>query len=315
MANFTWAFDSPTGTYKNNALSSDIRQAAIVETKFMQFVKPEPGYGKKSGESITINRISNLAIPTSGKLTENIMIPEDALTITTVSITVSEWGRSVPYTSLSDDLSKLNLENVVQRTLKDQMKVVMDNACAAAFKTAKVMYIPTGVATGVFDTDGTPSTSATSNITLFHIETVRDYLFSTLNAPAYEGDEYIGLISTKGKRGLVSDPGWEDWHKYTDPQSKYNSEIGKMEGIRFIEVNNTTALSGSKGTGSVLGEAVIFGADAVAMAVVQDPELRLQIPKDYGRQKGIAWYGVLEFGLIWDTANAGEARVVRITSS
>ena len=66
----------------------------------------------------------------------------------------------------------------------------------------------------------------------------------------------------------------------------------------------------------VLGEAVFFGDDAVAMAVAEDPELRAELPKDFGRQKSVAWYGILEFGQIWgDSASAGEARVVHVTSS
>ena len=46
MTQQTWTFDAPTGVYKNHALSSALRLAAIAETKFMQFVRPEPGYGR-----------------------------------------------------------------------------------------------------------------------------------------------------------------------------------------------------------------------------------------------------------------------------
>lgn len=317
MANFTWSYDQPNGVYKSHAMSESLRYAAIAETKFMQFVKPEPNYGKKSGESVTITRISNIDQPADGRLSENVRIPEDELVITTKAITVTEWGRSVPYTSLSQDLSKFDIENIVQRKLKDQMKLTIDSAAATAFKSsdAKVKAIPDGVASLTFDTDGTPSTAATVNLNVYHIEQIRDYMFSTLNIPAYEGDDYIGLISTKAKRGLISDPSWEDWHKYTDPQAKYNGEIGRLENIRFIEINNTSALSGSKGTNGVLGEALFFGADAVAVAMAQDPELRAAIPGDFGRQKAVAWYGIMEFGVVWDTANAGEARIVHCTSS
>ena len=100
MAQFTWTQDSPSGPYKNHELSALLRDAAIAETKFMQFVKPEAGYGKKKGESITITRVSNLSVPTSGKLVEGQSIPEDALQLSTKSITVSEWGRAVPYTGI-----------------------------------------------------------------------------------------------------------------------------------------------------------------------------------------------------------------------
>lgn len=314
---FTWQFDAPTGVYKNHEMSENLRYAAIAKTIFMPFVRPESGYGRKMGESITISRISTLTVPTSGKLSETEKIPEDNLSMSTKAITVSEWGRSVPFTSLSDDLGKFNMENIVQKTLRDQMAITLDNAVAAAFVGTdnKVKAIPTGVAALTFDTDGTASSTATANLNVYHVEQIRDYMFSTLRVPTLPGGDYVCICSTKAKRGLVNDPNWETWHKYTDPQSKYNSEIGRIEGIRFIETNNLSALSSSKGSGGVLGEAVFFGEDAVAMAVVQDPELRAAIPQDFGRQKSIAWYGVLDFGVVWDTANAGEARIVTVTSA
>jgi N4-gp56 family major capsid protein len=195
------------------------------------------------------------------------------------------------------------------------MSLVMDSAAAAAFKTGKIKATPNGIASLNVSTTGTAGATATVNLNVYHVSVIRDYMFSTLNIPAYEGGDYMCLASTKALRGLKSDPDWEVWHKYTDPKAKYNSEVGKLEGIRFIEVNNTAALSGSLGTGAVLGEAVFFGDDAVAMAVAQDPELRADQPKDFGRSKNVAWYGVLEFGQIWaDSANAGEAKVIHLTS-
>jgi hypothetical protein len=86
-AQFTWASDAPSGVYKNHALSSNIRKASLAESKFVQFATPEPGYGKKKGENVTIIRISNPSIPTNARLTENRDIPQDELTISTVSIT------------------------------------------------------------------------------------------------------------------------------------------------------------------------------------------------------------------------------------
>ena len=88
-----------------------------------------------------------------------------------------------------------------------------------------------------------------------------------------------------------------------------------IEGVRIIENNNVNALSNTLGTGSVLGEGIVFGEDAYMMAVVMDPELRLGMPADFGRSKSVAWYGVMDFAVIWDTATAGEARIVHITSS
>lgn len=319
MATHSWVSDGPSGVYKNHDLSAKIRMASIKEAKFMQFVMPEPGYGKKKGESVTITRVSNVSVPSSDVLNELDAIPEDTLSLSTQAVTVSERGRAIPYSSLSLDLAHFDLENAIQKKLKDQLKLRMDIAAAAAFKEGKVLAIPAGVSSTTFDTDGTASTTAASNLNMYHVESIRDYMFSTLNIAPHSGDDYVCILSTQAKRGLVRDPDWIDWKKYTDPAAKYNGEIGRIENIRFIESNHTgasAALSEDLGTGSVLGEAVFFGEDPVVMGVVEDPHLRAKESADYGRSKGVAWYGIYGFGQVWsDSANAGEARVVYVTSA
>ena len=314
MAQFTWEFDAPSGVFKSNAMSKRLYMAALENTVFMDFVKPVDGYGRKMGETVTLTRIATISAPTSATLTEGNRIPEDTYSISTTSVTVVEIGRSVPFTSFAEDLTFFDLENGIQRRLRDQMGLTLDSKAAAAWKTAQVKYIPTGVSAGTFDTDGTASTSATANWNVYHVEEIRDYLFDTLQTPTWEGDDYIAIFRTLGLRGLKRDPAWEEWHKYTDPQAKYNNEIGRIENVRHIETNHANAL-GKVGTNSVLGEGVVFGSDAVVMAEVLTPELRAEVKGDFGRARAVAWYGVLEFGLIWDTANAGQARVVHVTSS
>ena len=92
----------------------------------------------------------------------------------------------------------------------------------------------------------------------------------------------------------------------------------KIESIRCIEVKDTTNLANNKGTGSVLGEAVIFGDDFCVMAEVETPEVRAQVNmgQDFGRVHAAAWYGVLGAGLSWSaTATAGKVKGCHITSS
>ncbi len=314
MAQFQWQFDAPSGVFKSHAMSQKLYMAALENSTFMDFVQPVDGYGKKKGDTVTLTRIATIAEPSSPDLTEGERIPEDSYSLSTTSITVTEIGRAVPFTSFSQDLTFFDLENGIQRRLRDQMRLTLDTKVASAFKTAKVKYIPTGVAAGTFDTDGTASTSATANWNMFHVEEIRDYLYDTLKTPPLEGDDYVAIFRTLGLRGIKRDPAWDEWHKYTNPQAKYNNEIGKIENIRHIETNHSNAL-GKKGTGSVLGEGVVFGQDGVAMAEVLSPELRAESKGDFGRSMAVAWYGILNFGIIWDTANSGEARIVHVTSS
>lgn len=315
-SNHSWTFDAPTGVYKNHAISSNIRMAAIAMTQFMQFTRPVEGYGMHKGSNVTITRVSNVAVPSDDSLNELERVPEDTLSLSTQAIAVTERGRAIPYTSLALDLAHFDLENAIQKKLRDQLALRMDILSSTAFKVGKVKAIPDGIASLTMDTDGTASTTAASNINVYHVEQIRDQLYSTYNVQPYEGGDYMCVISTKGRRGLIRDPNWEKWKTYTDPSAKFNGEIGRIEGIRFVESNNTNALSGSLGASSVLGEAVFFGDDPVVMAVVKDPELVAKQSDDYGRARGVAWLGTYGFGQIWsDSATAGEARVVHVTSA
>lgn len=289
--------------------------AAIAQTKFVQFTTPESGYGKQKGESVTVTRVANLDVPEDDELVELERIPEDHFSLSTQAIPAVERGRSLPYTNLLTQFSHFDIENSLQKALRNQLALRLDKVASDAFKQGQIKAIPTGTSELTFDTDGTPSFTATANLNVYHVEQIRDYMFTNLNIMPYIDGDYVALVSTKAKRGIMRDPNWEKWHTYTTPEAKFNGEIGRIENTRFIEINNMAALSNSLGSNGVLGEAVFFGEDAVAMANVVDPELRAKESEDYGRLKGIAWYGIYGFGQIWgDSANPGEARVVHVTS-
>jgi hypothetical protein len=96
-----------------------------------------------------------------------------------------------------------------------------------------------------------------------------------------------------------------------DPERLFSGEVGRIEGVRFIK--ETNYLSNARG-GSTYGEAIMFGADAVAKAVALLPEMRAKIPDDYGRSQGVAWYGILGFRKIWDYTGDGECHIIHINS-
>jgi N4-gp56 family major capsid protein len=314
VATFTWTFDAPTGTYKSHQMSMKLWEAALPGSVFMDHIRPIEGYGRKKGESVTLTRIANITEPTSAQLIEAIRIPEDEFAISTKAITVKELGRAVPFTSLAMDLSEFDLENPIQRKLREQMRLVLDTMAATAFKRAQVKYAITGATANNITFNGTFGATSTANMAVYHVEEIRDLMYDTLNVPPLDGGDYIAIFRTRGLRGIKRDANWEKWHQYTDPTVKFNGEVGRIESVRFIETNHANALA-NVGTASVLGEGVVFGEDAVGMAEALPPELRAAIPQDFGRSKAVAWYGILDFDIIWDTGNAGEAKVVHVGSA
>lgn len=317
MATFQWVPDYPAGVMRNHALSKKLRYASIAECKFMQFIRPEPGYGQRMGDTITIPRVRNTAEPASAVLSRSSKVPIDPLALSNRAITVSEYGRGIEFSEESQLLSTFDPEDMIQKTLKKQMKLTLDTVASAAFKACQIRYAPTSIAGGTFTTDGGVTNSvATVNVSVAHIKTLRDYFMDTIHAEPYQGDNFVALSSTKALRGIKDDPEFLAWRQYIQPEMAFfRGETGMVEGIRFVEVNHTNALANNKGTGSVLGEMVVFGEDPVVVAEVKSPELRAAIPSDFGRQRAIAWYGMLAFGEVWNTANDGEARIIYVTSS
>lgn len=317
---FTWTYDAASGVYKNHALSGALLKLAALKFKFVPFTKKITNYGRGMGETITLPYYKQASEPTSAELEEQTRIPIDQLTMGSYSITIKEWGRGVEFTSLAQDLSALSPDDGAQKVLKDQMNLCMDSAAAAAFTgpNTKIAFIPTSLTGGTWDTDGTPSTPATVNLTKDHLGVIRDYLANTIHAPFYDTEWYIGMFATKALRGLKNDRVIQAFNMYLQKgELIYRGEIGMVEQIRLMEVNHENALSDGVGTGSVLGEGVVFGEDAVGRIEIDFPHLRadMNYKSDFGRKRAVAWYGTVAFDVLFQSATDREARIIKVTSA
>jgi len=244
-------------------------------------------------------------------------VPIDTLAMSTRTITVNELGRGVGYTRLVELLANFDPEDAIQKSLKKQLKLVVDTVAGTAMKNGQIRFGPTSAIGGTFTTDaGATAVTGTSNMTVQHVKIIRDYMRKTLHVDPYQGQSYMVLASTKACRGIKDDPEFHAWRQYLRPGDVFfNAEIGQIENCRFTEIDHDNVLT-ERGTGSAVGEAIFFGDDMLALAEVEPPELLAGIPADFGRQRAVAWMGVLGFQSVWgDSANDGEARSVYFTSS
>ncbi len=321
MAGQIWSVNATGGYLSNTKLSKTMRAATQPKFKFRQFTRMEKAIGKGKGDTVDFNKVSNIQTA-GGTISEASRIPESNILIRRGTLTMEEYGNSIPYTGKLDDLSEFSVDNMITVALRDDMAKVLDSAVATQFKAADLIYIPTSSSAGTWDVDGTPSTTALANLSVFHIKEIVDAMktgiFSANTGnpiPPYDGENYVCIASVKALRGIKDDPDFEEVVKYADPERLLTGEVGRFYGVRFIETNHTSALSNGVGSGSVLGEAVFFGADPVIEAVAVPEEIRSKIPEDYGRSKGIAWYGLMGFKRVWDFSTDGEDHIVRVTSA
>jgi len=310
-----WSVSADGGFLANPRISEKLRYASQPLMKFRQFVRPEPGFGKKKGDTLLFDRISNVAA--AGRIISELeKMPETNVSISQGSLVIDEYGNSIPWTGKLEDLAEFDVENIWLRTLRDDAAKTLDGAVGDEFQTAQVKYTPTGtdaLPTSVFDTDGTVSTAALRHIQAFDVKEIVDQMKSVYFVPFYDGENYMAIVSVKFGRKLKDDPDWEDAAKYGDPERLFSGEIGRYYGVRFVE--ETNVLANLMGGSAFNGEAIFLGQDPVIEGIVVPLEMRAKIPTDYGRDKGLAWYFMGGWQVTYASALAGEIKMVHVTST
>ena len=307
----SWTFDAPTGTYKNHALSSKIRNAAVADSQFFRWISPEPGFGKGKGESITVTRTGNL--PLADRVGELDLLPTGQVPKSVVSKPVSEWGYAVPMTELEQNLTHFNLRNDNQRALRDQMRLTLDKMTADEFKTTPLRAASTSATAMTINTNGSFSGTATDNLSVEHLRQLHDYFRATQKISGFENGKFIGILSNHAARGIKNNTLYKEWQESTTAGPLIDGRLRDVEGFALFETNHFDALLNSVGDQGQVGEAVFFGMDPAFLALVADPELRAGLKTDLGRFQDVGWVGTLEAGLTWP--ESADARVIYFGST
>jgi N4-gp56 family major capsid protein len=305
----SWTFDAPTGTYRNHALSRDIRREAIADAKFMQFLRAESGFGKQKGESVTITRI--MALPKANRVGETDRLPSGRPAIETKQVGVSQWGFKIPITEFEKHLTYFDIMNPFQAALRDQITLTMDVMAADALKLTPVKYVPTSTG-GVFSTNGDPNGVSDRNLGIQDLRRIHDRLHGDLKVPTYKNGKYVGILSTKAARGLKNDPEYKDWLAPSTSEPLLSGRLKDVEGFALFETNHYDALANLAGTSLTTGEAMFFGADAAGLVRIMDPEIRAGMPEELGTFREIGWVGTVEAFLTWERPSL--ARAIHVTS-
>jgi len=189
------------------------------------------------------------------------------------------------------------------------MAKVLDTAAAAQFKTSDYKATVTNTATTTFGTGGAATATSSGSMSDKNVRDIIDRM-KTLNIPRYDGENYVCIASTNSIRGLYDF--FESKIMQTQTKPMLSGEIGTYYGCRFVE--ETNHLKNTLGSGSVDGEAVFIGADAVREGIVIPEDIRIDLPKDFGRDQAIAWYYLGGFVKVWDYSSDGETRIIHLTS-
>ena len=304
-----FSVNSLGGFLNNDELSKQIRHVSQTQQRFRQFVDMEPAAGARKGDKVFYNKISNISTA-GGTLIETNTIPKNNYTITQGTLSINEYGNSVPYTQKVLSLSETSVPDAIRTVLKNDMAKVLDSAAAVQFQASDYIATIVNTATTNFASDSSADSAQGADMSDKNVRDVIDKM-KKLNIPRFDGQNYICVASTNAIRGLYDF--FEAKAQLTTMDPLLRGEVGRYYGCRFVE--ETNFLSNVTGTGSVYGEFIFFGADAVREGVAIPEEIRIDIPKDFGRDQGIAWYALLGFQKVWDFGDDAETRIIRSAHS
>lgn len=297
VENMILATDTLGGYSVHTKLSQNVYHAAKPILKFQQFCQMKEAYGKNQGDAVLINKYS--AITTAGgALTEGTDIVYKGATMSQVTITLTEYGNAIDFSSKLKVLSNQDVQREIATILARDAAKAIDTTIEGVFDGAQIRYVGTATAGSAITTNGTATATNTSVLNAFHVKEIIDYMRSN-DKPPYTNNDYICLGTTKALRGLKDDSSWENAALYGATERLFNGEVGKYYGCRFVECNN--AMDTAIGAGTLSGEAYFLGADVCAEALALPLEVRMEIPADLGRRLAMGWYMIAGWALVQNT--------------
>ena len=288
---------------------------ALLLVTNVQFVDIMSEAGTNRGNKVFFDKISNISTG-GGTLVETDTIPKRNYTILQGTLTMTEYGNSIPFTQKVKTLADIQVPDTVRQVLTNDMKVVLDSAAASQFMTNDYIATITNTATTTFGSSGTKVATAGANMSDKNVRDIIDQMKKLLVPTRSNDGLYACVASTNSIRGLYDF--FEAKAQLTTMDPLYIGEVGRYYGCRFVE--ETNFLSNADGSSGLYGEACFFGADAVREGIAIPEEIRIGIPTDFGRDQAIAWYALLGFQQVWSYSGilAGQAdtqtRIITVDS-
>lgn len=325
-----WSADASGGYLYSDNLSEYLRFSLQPRTKFRQFADAkDDAIGLHKGDTYNWNVYSNLETR-GGPIAEGARMPETQFSIAQRSLTIQEFGNSVPFTKKVELLGEHDVKDIIDQTLRDDARKVFDRMVAYQFSRTPLRVAPTGGNSATAVTLTTNSATATTNnlaLNNDHVKAIID-IAKERNIPPFEADDYMAIGHPTTFRTFKN--ALEDIHQYTETGIGmiFAGEIGRYESCRFVEQNevpkghaNDVAFNVTASSVNNIYQAVddawnnglsswvfFFGADTVIESPAVPEEIRGKLPQDYGRDNGVAYYYLGEAGLCHPVAT--DARVI-----
>ncbi len=262
-------FDGNTNVSTDTGLSEEMKiyysdylidtaEPELVHTQFGQ-KHPIPRNGGKTIEFRKYDSLPKALTP----LTEGVTPDGQKLNMSVVRATLAQYGA---YIELSDILLLTAIDNnLVQATrlLGSQAGRTIDTITREVLNGGTNVQFAEGQ---VSSRDALHYTGEDNNCNLT-VDAVRRAVrfLKVMNAQKIDGS-YVGIIHPDCSYDLMSDPKWVNVKSYSDPDGIYEGEIGKIEGVRFVETSEAKVWKGEGASNRDVYSTLILGADAYGVS-------------------------------------------------
>ena len=256
----------------------DTAEPELLHDRFGQVANIPAGSGKKT-EWRYFDPLPKALTP----LTEGVSPAGSKLAMHTLDVTPNQYGDFVAYT---DIVSVTTIDPIlVQSTLQlgSQAGRTLDTITREVINGGTNVQYAEGQVSSRAALVGGDATAANNHY--LSVDAVRRAVrfLKVMNAPRING-YYAGIIHPDCSYDLMSDPKWVNVKTYSDPDGIYEGEIGRIEGVRFVETSEAKVFThagkdyetGTTASGTVTPKAstrdvystLILGADAYGVTEI-----------------------------------------------
>jgi len=236
------------------------------ETKLYQFAVKKP-LPVGEGNAVQWNRPRRLGI--GQKITAGIKPSANELSTIRVSANIESYGG---FTVLEDTVQLTSITDVLDLATQELAKQAAETVDKAIMHAILFFDDPNTATSAIHVVKTSASLIISTNTTvantysnvLIAVSDIRRCAaeLRRRNVATFDGQNYIGVIHPVISEDLRADATWQNWHQYTTPEFLYSGEVGRVEGVRFVETTIGTPVSAGSGIGIAIS--VAGGISALA---------------------------------------------------
>lgn len=253
-------FDTPLNTTTSSGMTAEMKtfyskylienaKSALVYDQFGQ----KHNIPKNGGKTIEFRKYSPLPKATT-PLTEGVTPAGKALTVSTVTATVKQYGDFVP---LTDMLLLTAIDNNLVQALDllgAQAGATLDTV------TREILMGGTSVQYAEGQVTSRVTLTAEHKLTVKAVRLAARFL-KKQNAPKIDGG-YVAIIHPDIAYDIQDDPDWKEWNKYTTSDKMFQGEIGKIANVRFVETTEAKIFAKAGASNQDVYATLVLGANA-----------------------------------------------------